>query len=234
MRDIGKNIRDLRLRAGITQEEMAEKLFVTRQTVSNYENGKSRPDVDMLVKIAELFTVDVSTVIYGIPADTGKRQKYRRVLILTCVAIAFGILTGWLYHVTMLYRNQTYILFPFVLVADIGVPAAWMLTGWWLMELLAIFVEFKQWKRENIRYLRLGLICLLMLILLLLIPELVFCAVGDYLTFTKDSFHLSFPYIPIISDLNQFISIFTFKYPMFYALFGVLFRMIGLLKGKRQ
>ena len=46
MRDIGKNIRDLRTRKDMTQDELAEKLFVTRQTVSNYETGKSRPDVD--------------------------------------------------------------------------------------------------------------------------------------------------------------------------------------------
>ena len=35
MRDIGKNIRDLRESKGLTQEEMAARLFVTRQTVSN-------------------------------------------------------------------------------------------------------------------------------------------------------------------------------------------------------
>ena len=42
MRDIGKNIRELRLRAGFSQDELAERLFVTRQTVSNYENGPAR------------------------------------------------------------------------------------------------------------------------------------------------------------------------------------------------
>ena len=40
MRDIGKNIRDLRIRSNMTQDELAQKLFVTRQTVSNYETGK--------------------------------------------------------------------------------------------------------------------------------------------------------------------------------------------------
>ena len=45
MRDIGKNIRQLRTAKNMTQDELAEKLFVTRQTVSNYEPGKSRPDV---------------------------------------------------------------------------------------------------------------------------------------------------------------------------------------------
>ena len=53
MRDIGKNIRDLRIRENMTQDELAEKLHVTRQTVSNYETGRSRPDVDMLTHIAQ-------------------------------------------------------------------------------------------------------------------------------------------------------------------------------------
>lgn len=42
MRDIGKNIRTLREKKGMTQEELAQALFVTRQTVSNYETGRSR------------------------------------------------------------------------------------------------------------------------------------------------------------------------------------------------
>lgn len=41
MRDIGKNIKELRRARGLTQEELGERLHVTRQTVSNYENGVS-------------------------------------------------------------------------------------------------------------------------------------------------------------------------------------------------
>lgn len=55
MRDIGKNIRDLRQQKHLTQEELAERLFVTRQTVSNYENGRTRPDVDQILRLAEIF-----------------------------------------------------------------------------------------------------------------------------------------------------------------------------------
>ena len=54
MRDIGKNIKEFRLRKSYSQEEMAEKLYVTRQTISNYETGKSRPDLDTLIRIADI------------------------------------------------------------------------------------------------------------------------------------------------------------------------------------
>ncbi|MCI6486454.1 MAG: helix-turn-helix domain-containing protein [Clostridiales bacterium] len=43
MRDVGKNIKDLRQGRGLTQDELAERLFVSRQTVSNYELGRTRP-----------------------------------------------------------------------------------------------------------------------------------------------------------------------------------------------
>ena len=70
MRDIGKNIRDLRESKGLTQEELAARLFVTRQTVSNYETGKTRPDVDMILPIAEVLDADANTVFYGRPSMT--------------------------------------------------------------------------------------------------------------------------------------------------------------------
>ena len=54
MRDIGKNIRYYREKKGYSQEQLAQLLFVTRQTVSNYETGRSRPDVETLVKLAGL------------------------------------------------------------------------------------------------------------------------------------------------------------------------------------
>ncbi len=65
MRDIGKNIKKLRLKNKITQEQLAESLHVTRQTISNYETGRSYPDIDMLVNIADIYQIDVDRLIYG-------------------------------------------------------------------------------------------------------------------------------------------------------------------------
>lgn len=81
MRDIGKNIKTLRTKKNMTQDELAEKLFVTRQTVSNYETGRSRPDVDMLAKIAEVLETDANTVIYGPPAEISKKQEYMKLAL---------------------------------------------------------------------------------------------------------------------------------------------------------
>ena len=57
MNQISKNIKQLRAEKGWTQQEMADVLFVTRQTISNWENGKSMPDVDTLIQIAEKLNI---------------------------------------------------------------------------------------------------------------------------------------------------------------------------------
>ena len=51
MASVAKHIRALRNKRQLTQEELAEKLFVTRQTVSNWETAKSQPDVETLEKL---------------------------------------------------------------------------------------------------------------------------------------------------------------------------------------
>ena len=63
MANIGKNIEQIRIKNNMTQEALAEALFVTRQTVSNYETGKSNPDIDTIIKIAEIFKTDANAVI---------------------------------------------------------------------------------------------------------------------------------------------------------------------------
>lgn len=54
---------ELRKKKNFTQEELAEKLEVKQNTISNWENGVSKPDVDMCVKIAKVLKCKVSVVI---------------------------------------------------------------------------------------------------------------------------------------------------------------------------
>ena len=57
------NIKKLREEAGLTQDEFAEKIFVTRTAVSKWENGKSYPSIDSLKVISELFGVSIDNLI---------------------------------------------------------------------------------------------------------------------------------------------------------------------------
>lgn len=58
-----ETLKALRKQKGYSQEEVASRLNVVRQTVSKWEKGLSVPDADMLVKIAELFEVSVSCLL---------------------------------------------------------------------------------------------------------------------------------------------------------------------------
>lgn len=57
------NLKTLRKSKGITQEELAARLNVVRQTISKWEKGQSVPDAEMLVKLAGIFEVPVSQLL---------------------------------------------------------------------------------------------------------------------------------------------------------------------------
>ena len=59
-------IMQLRKKMGLSQSELAEKLFVTRQAVSRWENGDTRPDTNTLKQLSMLFGVSVNTLL-GLP-----------------------------------------------------------------------------------------------------------------------------------------------------------------------
>ena len=54
MTDIHKNLKKLRLAKNLTQENVAQKIGVTRQAISGYESGRTQPVIDLLMKFAEL------------------------------------------------------------------------------------------------------------------------------------------------------------------------------------
>lgn len=78
---IGDNIRSIRMMRGITQEEMARKLHVVRQTVSKWEKGLSVPDADILLQMAELLQVPVTRLLgIGPQEDVGELTQQAALL----------------------------------------------------------------------------------------------------------------------------------------------------------
>lgn len=106
MASVSKHIKRLRAARHMTQEELAEKLFVTRQAVSAWETGKSLPDVETLERIAAALEADVMEVIYGAPQPSDLRPVKRRwamigaifAIILSIIYILlvnFGVIGTW-------------------------------------------------------------------------------------------------------------------------------------------
>lgn len=67
---LNENIKAIRKSKGLSQEELAVKLNVVRQTVSKWEQGRSVPDADMLISISDVFETPVSTLLGETVAET--------------------------------------------------------------------------------------------------------------------------------------------------------------------
>jgi len=63
--ELGKQIKKHRQVARLSQDELANRVYVSRQTISNWENDKSYPDVNSLVLLSEIFQISLDTLIKG-------------------------------------------------------------------------------------------------------------------------------------------------------------------------
>ena len=108
-----ENLKKIRKDKGYTQEILAEKLNVVRQTVSKWEKGLSLPDIDMLSKIANVLETDVNILLDGQITTTDqseivkqlakineqltiKNRRYKKIMktiaIILLIIVIFGIL----------------------------------------------------------------------------------------------------------------------------------------------
>lgn len=63
--EIGKKLKEARIKTKMTQEQVADALFVSRQTISNWENERSFPDIVSVVKLSDLFSVSLDELLKG-------------------------------------------------------------------------------------------------------------------------------------------------------------------------
>lgn len=88
MHDIARNLKCLRRQRGLTQEELAARLHVTRQAVSNWERNRNLPELEILLSAAELLGVGVDELLYGPrPAEGAAAPANRRRRTVTAGAL---------------------------------------------------------------------------------------------------------------------------------------------------
>ena len=97
--EFNEKLQELRKQKGLTQEELAEKLYVSRTAVSKWESGRGYPNIDSLKEIAKFFSVTVDELlspneVLTIAEEDGKRkEKHFRDLIYglldICIAMLF-------------------------------------------------------------------------------------------------------------------------------------------------
>ncbi len=79
---IQQNLRQLRLNAGLTQQQAADQIGLTRQTLSGYESGRTRPDLDTLLLLCSIYNADFNDVLYGSDRKLQQARRIRRAALL--------------------------------------------------------------------------------------------------------------------------------------------------------
>ena len=165
MNVVGKNIKKIRLSHGMTQEELAEKMFVTRQTISNWENGKSQLDIETLSSLAEIYGVEVTELIYGRKDPYQKFQKkYILIAVISlCVIVAVIVLERTLYP-HLVEQLRMYFTGSFELaVYDFSVkPIGFFALGVFVLSVLSFWVDTRLEKRVRIVFLIVGIMLFLL------------------------------------------------------------------------
>ena len=167
MNDVAKNIKKIRTESGMTQEDLAEKMCVTRQTISNWETGKSQPDIETLTELAEVFSVDITEMIYGrktINTYARFQKKYIITAIISfCVIIAviileFTLYPRWVEEVHRMFTSS----FKLALYDYTVKPVGFLALGVFILAFLSLWVDTRLEKGIRIVILIIG-ICLFVL-----------------------------------------------------------------------
>ena len=130
----------------MTQQELAEKLNVTRQAVSNWENGKTQPDIDMLQNIAGELQITIEELIYGQkisgePAVRDRRPLIKKTVILAAAAAAMAFFVSgydsWAQEVAEMQYTVEWVFLSNYLLH----PVLFLLIGLGGFSLLSVFFD---------------------------------------------------------------------------------------------
>ena len=96
--EIGNKIKEARNGVGLTQDQAAEKIMVSRQTISNWENGKTMPDIASVIKMSDLYHISLDELLKGdqnmmkkIEKDTNIVRSNSRLIAVGIVAIIVAV-----------------------------------------------------------------------------------------------------------------------------------------------
>ena len=89
--DFNEKLQELRKQKGLTQEELAEKLFVSRAAVSKWESGRGYPNIESLKAIAKFFSITLDGLLSGDELLSLAEEDHRQKETRTC-AFVFGLL----------------------------------------------------------------------------------------------------------------------------------------------
>lgn len=104
--NIGKHLKTLREKNNLTQEQLADKLFVSRSNVSKWERNISLPDAETLLELSKIFNVSVDDILLGNDKNDSSGvlniykqiEKQKKVMLIICVSSIIIILLFLIYY----------------------------------------------------------------------------------------------------------------------------------------
>lgn len=127
---LAENLQYLRAREGLTQEQLAERLDVSRQSVSKWESGASYPEMDTILKLCDMFHVDMDALLRGsveqtLSEDTAGYDRfmtsYARRIASGVAAIIAGVAVFMLANLTGTEQMQMLFMAAFFLILTAAV-----------------------------------------------------------------------------------------------------------------
>ena len=97
--ELSKQIRSYRNKKALSQDQLAEQVFVSRQTISNWETGKSYPDVNSLILLSQVFEVSLDQLNKGdaekmkVQIQKEDRKNFSRLSIMFTILLLATVLT---------------------------------------------------------------------------------------------------------------------------------------------
>lgn len=161
--DIGIRLKLARQKANLTQIEAAESLNVSRQTISNWETGKTYPELSAVVKMSEIYNLTLDELLkentdyirYINNSTEKKTYKFRPSILIEIIAffLIWGLILAGFYikppHDTLSYVLKLYVVvfpvFIFLFSVTAGADSYWGRFKWILMPIFAYsgcFMDF--------------------------------------------------------------------------------------------
>ena len=162
MINVSKNIKKLRTAANLTQQELADRLHVTRQAVSSWEKGKNQPDIQTLELIAKELGVSLEEIIYGQKQQRNKKKLIIRAVIWGVVFAASLIVCLIIEPVILQWCGTHYIIWPCNIFNFIIRPVTYVLAGVFVCMFLSVFFKIHTEKKKTrclLLFIGLGIIC---------------------------------------------------------------------------
>ncbi len=124
--NLGNRLYELRKKNNLTQDEVAEKLNVSRQTISKWETNQSQPDFDKILPICEIYAISTDELLTGIKEEKSvslkndKSQGRKTAIIVSSSVFLYFLAVIWVIIADFISLNESILVSIFLLIIAIG------------------------------------------------------------------------------------------------------------------